>query len=61
MDSDARLDVASHVLNFGIWVYLLVIAFRINQISFEFVVLPLVGLIGSLVFNLIKLGKTKGK
>jgi len=57
MDSDSKLDVAGHVLNFGIWIYLLVIAFRINQISFNFVVFPLVGLIGSLIFNLIKLGR----
>ena len=59
MDSDSRLDVASHILNFGIWIYLLVISFKINQISFSFVVLPLLGLIGSLIFNLIKLAKSK--
>jgi len=59
VDSSSKLDIASHILNFGIWIYLLVIAFRINQISIAFVTLPLIGLIGSLIFNIIKIIKIK--
>ena len=59
MDSNAKLDIASHVLNFSIWIYLLIITFRLNQLSFTMITLPLVGLIGSLIFNLIKLGRKR--
>ena len=57
MDTDSGLDIAGHILNFGIWIYLLIIAFKINQISFNLVLLPLFGLIGSLIFNIMKLTK----
>jgi len=50
-----NLDIAGHILNFGIWIYLLIIAFKINYVSFNMVILPLLGLIGSLIFNIIKM------
>ena len=53
------LDIAGHILNFGIWIYLLVIAFKINYVTFNMIILPLLGLIGSLIFNIIKLHSEK--
>ncbi len=52
-----NLDLAGHILNFGIWVYLLIIAFKINYVTFNTIILPLIGLIGSLTFNIIKIYK----
>ncbi len=59
MGSFNSLDIAGHILNFGIWIYLLVIAFKINFVTFNMVLLPLLGLIGSLIFNIIKIYKGK--
>jgi len=59
MGSFSSLDIAGHILNFGIWIYLLVIAFKINFVTFNMIVLPLLGLIGSLIFNIIKISKEK--
>ena len=51
------LDIAGHILNFGIWIYLLIIVFKISYITFSVAILPLLGLIGSLIFNIIKIYK----
>jgi|AntAceMinimDraft_17_1070374.scaffolds.fasta_scaffold07182_4 hypothetical protein len=57
MDSNSGLEIASHILNFGIWIYLMIIAYNINYVTFNSIILPLLGLVGSLILSLIKIGR----
>jgi len=47
-------DIAGHVINFLIWIYIFIIVIQIDNVTFLETTFPLLGIIGAIIFNIIK-------